>query len=139
MIRAFLCSTSNALWRLCRRERISISPRVPRNVSLSAAFFAATVCHTILAHYRNLPLSQEFCSQWHPVGKTTCAYMKPPDHMDAIRGSHIRWSRCFDLDFLRGLLRLGLFGQFHSKYALLEARFDLVGVNTLRQLEVALE
>src|SRR6516165_11363739 len=44
-----------------------------------------------------------------------------------------------DLDFLRRLLRLGLFGQFHSEHALLEACFDLVGVNTLWQFKAALE
>jgi hypothetical protein len=33
MIRTVAWCTSKALWRLCRRERTSISPRVPRNVS----------------------------------------------------------------------------------------------------------
>ena len=36
-------------------------------------------------------------------------------------------------------MRLGLFGQFHSKYALFEDCFDLVGVNAVRQFEAALE
>ena len=43
MIRAFLRSISSALWRRCQRDRASISPRVPRNVSLSAWFFVATL------------------------------------------------------------------------------------------------
>jgi len=35
------------------------------------------------------------------------------------QGDH---SRSLDLDLLRGLLSLGLFGQFHGEHALLEAR-----------------
>jgi len=46
-------------------------------------------------------------------------------------------SGSLDLDLLRRLLSLGLFRHFHRKYAFLEARFDLVGVNTLRQFEAA--
>lgn len=37
------CSMSNELWRQWRRERISISPRVPRNVSSKAFVFARTL------------------------------------------------------------------------------------------------
>jgi hypothetical protein len=51
---------------------------------------------------------------------------------EAISGS-------LDVDLLRRLLSLGLFRHFHGKYAFLEARFDLVGVNTLRQFEATLE
>src|SRR3974390_1679992 len=52
---------------------------------------------------------------------------------------HIVRSSSLDLDFLRGLLRLRLFGQFYSEHALLEPRFDLISVNTLWQFKAALE
>src|SRR5215469_1421088 len=48
-------------------------------------------------------------------------------------------SRSLDLDLPRRLLSLSFFGQFHNKHALLEARFDLVQVNTFRQFKTALE
>jgi hypothetical protein len=45
----------------------------------------------------------------------------------------------FDLDLLLGLDGLRLLGKPHREHAILEACFDLVGVDALRQCEVALE
>ena len=45
----------------------------------------------------------------------------------------------FDLDLLLGLDGLELLRKPHREYAILEACFDLVGVDALREREVALE
>src|SRR5512139_2823178 len=50
-----------------------------------------------------------------------------------------RHSSCLYLDLLRRLLSLSFLGKSQRKHALLEACFDLVGLNTFRQFEAALE
>ena len=94
---------------------------------------------------REVPL----CPLWRRFQRISADTVRQNETPDVIRGFEASdrfrpvylqdSSGGLDLDLLRGLLSLRLFGQCHSQHALLEVCFDLVWVNTLRNIEAAFE